>query len=188
MVRCPIRAISYGEEVVTTSQSSHVDDGLRKHSSDEAEAARCRPSGESRAPWWFRGKWRVNSYPPGCSSAEEGSRLRLIVPEVGESRAGPGGTSRPLLSGQDHGEAAWRHRELLDRRLSEPGWFSRTGEKLSSCLQLQLGPIGLLSLSILNILEPLCDCVDPPCSDTPVVVGYRTAHTCQRRREVPSSS
>lgn len=53
----------YVEKALATSQSSLVNGVLRKHSSDEAEAARCRPSGEAKATLWFRGKWRVNSYP-----------------------------------------------------------------------------------------------------------------------------
>ena len=51
------------------------------------------------------------------------------------------GTSRPLLSGQDHGEAAWRHRELLGRRLSEPGWS--TGPERNSVLVLNFNSIQL---------------------------------------------
>lgn len=62
-------------KALTTSQSSRAMNVLRKHSSDEAEATRCRPSGEAKATpevrinphirvggkYTFRGKWRVNA-------------------------------------------------------------------------------------------------------------------------------
>lgn len=64
LVMCPVHARFYSRKKVSrTLRGRHVVDGLLKHSSDEAEATRYRPSGEAKTTPEISGKWRVNAYP-----------------------------------------------------------------------------------------------------------------------------
>lgn len=91
MVDCQLSVVQFAttdmgkeELVTTTSKSIHVVSEVAKTFIRQGGSSfRRRPSGESRATPEVPRKVAGQFLPRDCSSAEEGSRLRLNAPEVG---------------------------------------------------------------------------------------------------------